>query len=479
MTLNEGHSRMERRSHRHTQKLPKPPRRNKKRLVMIILSLLLACGLIYGVGRFLNNIFHFTDSIYQAVDRQKMRKEAISLKKEDPVSILVAGVDNGALMYKNIEEGRTDVMMVVTINPKENKSTILSIPRDTLAPQGTSNKFDKLNHAYMDGGIKDTINSVQRLLDIPIDHYVEVNMKAFIDIIDSLDGIDVVPPMTFEQDGAFFTKGQTMHINGEQAMQYVRMREKDPQGDIGRQKRQQQVVQAVIDKFLSVDTAFNYEEILEKLGQSLKTDLRARDMMDLQKNYLKAVKKPVHLVFEDWVDLKLPFGWYLMLKEADRIKMSNQIRELLGLEPTQSAIVYPIEFGVIPDYFPVEDTNKNGILDSGDMLIDPGIYQRKDLDALIRKFFGEDGLMYEKTHEPSQQISRAIQANNGLPDVSSEERANIASPQQKPRPAAAPPVSAPQSTVESRPAAAPEVPSEVQPPQSAVSLSVKPQAVVQ
>ena len=168
-----------------------------------------------------------------------------------------------------------------------------------------------------------------------------------------------------------------------------------------------------------------------------------------------------------------------MLKEADRIKMSNQIRELLGLEPTQSAIVYPIEFGVIPDYFPVEDTNKNGILDSGDMLIDPGIYQRKDLDALIRKFFGEDGLMYEKTHEPSQQISRAIQANNGLPDVSSEERANIASPQQEPRPAAAPPVSAPQSTVESRPAVAPEAPSEVQPPQSAVSLSVKPQAVVQ
>ena len=86
------------------------------------------------------------------------------------------GIDTGDL--GRTEQGRSDTTMVVTINPKENKSTMISLDRDILTDIVGNDTQDKLNHAYAFGGAEMAINTVQELLDIPIHHYVSINMKG-------------------------------------------------------------------------------------------------------------------------------------------------------------------------------------------------------------------------------------------------------------------------------------------------------------
>lgn len=363
----------------------------------ILVVLLLILGIfIFRVAR---DITGFGDKIYEDVQREQLRDQDVSLKNGDPISILLVGIDNGALFYEDVEEGRTDVMMVLTINPEDNSSTIVSVPRDTLGPQGSTNEFDKLNHAYMNGGMEATIASIQQYLDIPIDHYVEVNMQGFIDVIDGLGGVELTPSLTFEQDGANFVAGQTRTFNGEEAIHYARMRKQDPEGDIGRQKRQQEVVEAVIDEVFSLETITNYDDILNKLEDNVKTDLTVGNMIDLQGNYMDALGDLNSYVIEDYVDLNLSYGYYMFVPEAERIEMSNHLRKQLGLESTNSAIVYPVSFGVESEYFPVVDLNWNGYLEDTEMAILPGVYDQDELDTLIDEVYNGGEVESEPVEE--------------------------------------------------------------------------------
>ncbi|MFZ1691444.1 MAG: LCP family protein, partial [Trichococcus flocculiformis] len=167
------------------------------------------------------------------------------LEAGEPVSILLLGVDTGDL--GRTEQGRSDSMVVVTINPHTQKTTLLSIPRDTyteIVGYGTS---DKINHAYAFGGTAMSINTVQQMLDIPIDFYVMVNMAGIQEIVDAVGGITVESPLTFNQNGYDFVQG-TNQLDGEAALAFARMRYEDPAGDTGRQGRQRLVIEAVIRK---------------------------------------------------------------------------------------------------------------------------------------------------------------------------------------------------------------------------------------
>jgi LCP family protein required for cell wall assembly len=181
------------------------------------------------------------------------------LEAGEPVSILLLGVDTGDL--GRTEQGRSDSMVVVTINPHTQKTTLLSIPRDTyteIVGYGTS---DKINHAYAFGGTAMSINTVQQMLDIPIDFYVMVNMAGIQEIVDAVGGITVESPLTFNQNGYDFVQG-TNQLDGEAALAFARMRYEDPAGDTGRQGRQRLVIEAVIRKLATPETLLNYQTIL-------------------------------------------------------------------------------------------------------------------------------------------------------------------------------------------------------------------------
>ncbi|MGF3075622.1 LCP family protein [Facklamia sp. P12955] len=164
-----------------------------------------------------------------------------------PFSVLLLGIDTGDL--GRTEVGRSDVMMVATINPKEENIVITSIPRDSyvvIPDRG----MDKINHAYAFGGPELSVETVENWLDIEIPYYITVDMKGLADVVDSVGGIDVVPPTSFEISGYSFTEGQELHLDGEMALAYVRERYNSG-GDYARQKRQRQVVVGIAQSALN------------------------------------------------------------------------------------------------------------------------------------------------------------------------------------------------------------------------------------
>ncbi|MGF3112301.1 LCP family protein [Facklamia sp. P9177] len=164
-----------------------------------------------------------------------------------PFSVLLLGIDTGDL--GRTEVGRSDVMMVATINPKEENIVITSIPRDSYVDI-PDRGMDKINHAYAFGGPELSVETVENWLDIEIPYYITVDMKGLADVVDSVGGIDVVPPTSFEISGYSFTEGQELHLDGEMALAYVRERYNSG-GDYARQKRQRQVVVGIAQSTLN------------------------------------------------------------------------------------------------------------------------------------------------------------------------------------------------------------------------------------
>lgn len=377
------------------------PQTKKKSHWWVWLLVFLLIGLL-GIGAFAaQRVFQFGNNIYQQSTASRLRDANEQLKNGEPITILVEGLDNGALYYKDKKDARSDVIVLVAINPKTNQSMMVNIPRDTLVPIGKTDDFDKVNHAFMNGGINDSIDSLQRYLDVPIDYYVTVNMQAFIDVIDSIGGVELTPTLTFRQNGSQFEEGKTETFNGVDAINYVRMRKQDPEGDVGRGRREQQVLQAVIDKAVSWDTITNYDEILEKLEGNLYTNLRVSDMIQLQSNYMSAISKPKHEVMDTFQDLNLPFGYYLLVPEVERLQIANELRTILGLPASNSAVVYPPEYGVTnEEYATAMDMNGDGAVTSEEQPVKPGVY---DLAELKQKYVNKGIELNLSWREPIDQ----------------------------------------------------------------------------
>lgn len=129
---------------------------------LAILLCFIAYGTVYAVG-----IFNSAKTTYQPIpDRPKSEKREVevSIKNYDPISILLLGVDQ-----RPDDPGRTDTIMVATINPEKENMILFSIPRDTYVDIAGRETYDKINHAYAFGGLEMTIETVENFLDIPID----------------------------------------------------------------------------------------------------------------------------------------------------------------------------------------------------------------------------------------------------------------------------------------------------------------------
>ena len=209
----------------------------------------------YSVFKSLTNA---VDTMHQPIEREKSEKrtEEITLTKQDPFSVLVLGVDE-----REGDSGRSDTMIVLTVNPNQNSIKMLSIPRDTRTEIVGHGTVDKINHAYAFGREEMSIATVENLLDIPIDYYVKVNMEGFQDIVDAVGGIQVNNELDFTNGGHHYKTG-LITLDGEEALSFVRMRYDDPNGDFGRQERQRQVIQGVVHRVLVLALLLGSEAFL-------------------------------------------------------------------------------------------------------------------------------------------------------------------------------------------------------------------------
>lgn len=286
----------ETRSRRNVKKKKKRPRkrsRGKGCLIgcLIIFLILAIAGAIFGFFVY-RNIQSTTDDMYSGIEEEQVTHQSrendpVNVDSgQDPFSVLLMGVDTGA--EGRTDQGRSDTMMVLTVNPNTNQTTIVSIPRDTYVEiPGVG--MDKINHAYAFGGTSLAVNTVQNLFNMPVDFYVSVNMEGLQQMVDALGGITITPTMSFSQGGYSFTEGQPTLMNGDMVLEYVRMRYEDPQGDYGRQARQRQVVQGIIDGIASVDSIFNYRNVLSVMSENMQTNMEFSQMVDVFTNYRNAI----------------------------------------------------------------------------------------------------------------------------------------------------------------------------------------------
>ncbi|MCM3115339.1 LytR family transcriptional regulator [Neobacillus sp. MER 74] len=261
--------------------------KKKKRTWLRVTGIVLLL-LIIGVGVYAYSVYNSlttaVETMHHPVERtSEKRTEEVSLQNKQPFSVLLLGVDQ-----RKGDRGRSDTMIVLSINPKLNSVKMLSIPRDTRTEIVGKGTEDKINHAYAFGGEEMAMNTVEHFLDIPIDYFVRVNMEGFKDIVDAVGGITVNNDLDFSYGGYHFPKGEVT-LNGKKALAYTRMRKEDPRGDFGRQIRQRQIIQGVIKEGASLSSLANYSDIFSALGKNVKTNLTFDQMIAIQKNYKSVV----------------------------------------------------------------------------------------------------------------------------------------------------------------------------------------------
>ncbi|OXS55460.1 LytR family transcriptional attenuator [Bacillus sp. V-88] len=300
-------------------------KRKWPKVVGIIFLLLLVAGAGYAYSIY-HSLSKTAETMNEDIDRPKSdkRTKEVKFEKKHPFSVLLLGVDERAG-----DRGRSDTMIVVTVNPHEKSTKMLSIPRDTRVEIVGKGTEDKINHAYAFGGVEMSMDTVENFLDIPIDYYAKINMEGFRDIVDAVGGVQVQNPFTFNYEGYTFEKG-SLSLTGKEALAYSRMRYEDPRGDFGRQARQRQVIEAVIREGASVSSLWNYGDIFSAIGENVKTNLTLDEMVEIQKNY-KSATQSISQTQIAGEGTKIGGIYYYIVPEEERQKVQSELKDHLDL----------------------------------------------------------------------------------------------------------------------------------------------------
>ena len=201
----------------------------------------------------------------------------------DSFNIYVSGIDT----YGSINKvSRSDVNIIITVNPVTKEILLTNIPRDYYVKLHKNEEYDKLTHAGI-YGINESINTLEDLFDTKINYYVKVNFTSLVDIVDSLDGITVNSPYSFvSQDGYSYKKGENI-LDGKKALSFARERKSFKEGDRTRGENQQRVLTALINKAMSPKIITNYANLLSSLKGKFVTNISDEDITKLIKMQLK------------------------------------------------------------------------------------------------------------------------------------------------------------------------------------------------
>lgn len=299
-------------------------KKSKKKIWLWIVGSLLTIFLIfigtayYTIQKTMNKIN--TPLLETTGDENKEQK---IVTKKDPFSVLMLGVDE----RKN-DSGRSDTMIVITVNPEKHTMKMLSIPRDTRTEIIGHNSVDKINHAYAFGGVPMAVNTVEHFLDIPIDYYVFINMEGFLQIIDTLGGVTINNDMDLTYDEYHYPKGE-ITLDGNEALIFSRIRYEDPRGDFGRQIRQRQIIEAVMKKASTPSTLLKATDMLTVLGDNVRMNFSVKELIQLQGIYKKMDKDIEQLSFEKGDGERINRIWYYIPNEEELQKIQADLKNHL------------------------------------------------------------------------------------------------------------------------------------------------------
>lgn len=307
----------------------------KTKKVLIWGALIIIVGFISYVGFLFLKANNTLEQIYTPIMAEENDNTEIGDKvvsAEQPISILLLGIDSEGGLKGN----RSDTIILMTMNPTTHRTTLLSIPRDTRTQIIGKGTVDKINHAHAFGGPQMTIDTVENLLDTKIDYFASINMNGFKDIVDIFNGVTVTNDFAFSYGGYDFPTGE-ITLNGDEALAYARMRKEDPKGDLGRNERQKQIIGSLMSKAANVSSVTKAEEILDIIGNNVKTNAQISDMKILQQYYIQSKEQTetIELTGQGKIINDI---WYFIVDEESRQKVSQRIKEelLSGAETSKN-----------------------------------------------------------------------------------------------------------------------------------------------
>lgn len=264
------------------------------------------------------------------------KKEKEEEKKYGSMNILISGIDtNGHIDSVS----RSDVNIVVTINPYTHEVLLTNIPRDMYVQlHGTTGLKDKLTHAGI-YGIDMSINTIEDFLEIDIPYYIRVNFDSVIKLVDTIGGVDVNNDVAFQGRTRYFEKGM-IHLNGKEALEYARERKKMPNGDNTRGEHQERIIEAIITKISSSKELLkDYGNILDDLKDLFQTNIPTdtikkyvRDQIDTMSKWnvhREAVTGTAASSYRETYSMPGMRLYVTIPDEESRKDASNRINELL------------------------------------------------------------------------------------------------------------------------------------------------------
>ncbi|WP_380705357.1 LCP family protein [Salinithrix halophila] len=264
----------------------------------------------------------------------------------EPFTLMLVGTDVRTATNKN---WRSDVIMIAAVNPAKKSIKVVSIPRDTLTEiantEGLQTKINAAPYYGRQADIDPMTNlaeTVENFINIPIDYYMKINFKGFMDLVDAVGGIEVKVPFDFNMKLFYkwytFKKGPT-HMNGHEALAYVRMRKSDPRGDLGRNERQREAVQALMKKVVSLDSVTKTDDILKAVGQNINHNIKMKEMLALENLYRQIPSGRIEMVKirGENSNQNSQHLWYYLVNDQERKRVSRILRKQLDLSSSTAS----------------------------------------------------------------------------------------------------------------------------------------------
>ncbi len=327
-------------------------------------------GILFSTEEVYEDIVEETQVLYEYSEKMKTKTITSTNKKlTEPFTILLMGVDS---TKKGLDTNATfngDTLMLISFNPQTLNATMLSLPRDLYVPIAcNNNRSHKINSsaAY---GTECVINTVQNLVDIKIDYYAKINFHGVMDLVDAIGGIDIdVEEPNYQVYVRKYGEGRLcesnyvrddthpvcmntgwQHLDGEQTLAYARNRHGYLESDLARNRHQQQIVEAIAKKMISLKSFSDFENVLNAIAnniatnvsttnilsfyQTLKTmlmqSLKGNDFLSIQKTYLEVYNLPVTIGGLQLAALGYYENSLNKIKEAFNVNLGLQKEEMI------------------------------------------------------------------------------------------------------------------------------------------------------
>lgn len=312
-----------------------PPQKMKRNYLPIILLVLCFVGAALAGAILASSSLFDSDKPKKKNSRDAVNQEEL-IKATDKSIVLIMGVDK-----RKDDVGRSDTLMIATVDPRLDKATLLSVPRDTRV-KIRGHGYDKINAAFAYGGEELAQSTVENFLGINIDHYIMVDTNSFVKIIDAIGGVEIdVEKRMYYEDPWDDNGGLVIdlypgrqHMDGKTAVTYVRYR--DSEGDIGRVRRQQAFMAACMAKVTSAEIVPRIPKIVREIIEAVETDMSLRQLLELAgslkaaaQNGLDTEVVPGYPLYIDDISYWIPDVEEMRLSVVDAlgIKVDPKIRE--------------------------------------------------------------------------------------------------------------------------------------------------------